>query len=102
MFNAIRKKHPTLPVIMMPHPFFSAKESNDEIKREQVVKQTYENALKKGDKNVYFINGKTFFGKDLYSCTVDSIHPNDLGFYFMAKKLIPVIKKALKQKQDKN
>ena len=61
----------------------------------------YKKALAEGDKNVYFINGKTFFGKDLYSCTVDSIHPNDLGFYFMAKKLIPVIKKALKQKQDK-
>lgn len=61
----------------------------------KIIKNTYKRALAEGDKNVYFINGKTFFGKDLYSCTVDSIHPNDLGFYLMAKKLIPIIKKAL-------
>lgn len=64
----------------------------------KIVRDTYKRALAEGDKNVYFIDGKTFFGKDLYSCTVDSIHPNDLGFYKMAQKLLPVVKKALEKK----
>jgi hypothetical protein len=64
----------------------------------KIIKNSYKKALAEGDKNVYFIDGKTFFGKDLFSCTVDSVHPNDLGFYLMAKKLLPVIKKALNLK----
>ena len=64
----------------------------------KIIKNTYRRALKEGDKNVYFIDGKSFFGKDIYSCTVDSCHPNDLGFYLIAKKLTPLIKKILEKK----
>ena len=64
--------------------------------RTATVLATYNRALQEGDDKVYFVDGKSFFGKDLYSCTVDSCHPNDLGFWKMANKLTPVIKKALK------
>ena len=47
-----------------------------------------EKAKKSGDKNVYFIPGKQLFGKfDRINCTVDGCHPNDLGFYRMAKRI---------------
>jgi hypothetical protein len=57
---------------------------------------TYQNALKAGDENVYFIDGEVFFGEyDRELCTVDRIHPNDLGFYRMAQVIEPVIKSIL-------
>ena len=37
-----------------------------------------------GDNNVYFIDGETLFaGEFRDSCTVDGVHPNDLGFFRM-------------------
>jgi len=60
--------------------------SRDDIARRDVIRQTYENAVKAGDKHVWFIDGETLFGKeDRDACTVDGCHPNDLGFYRMYK-----------------
>ena len=62
------------------------------------ILKTYENALAKGDKNVYFIDGGTLFGdEDRTLCTLDTIHPNDLGFYRMAKRIYPIIKDILEE-----
>ena len=56
----------------------------------------YLNAKNAGDKNVYFVDGETFFGdEDRHLCTIDRCHPNDLGFYRMAKTILPVMKKML-------
>jgi hypothetical protein len=46
-----------------------------------------------GDENVYFIGGDQLFaGEDADSCTVDGCHPNDLGFYRMARGIETVLK----------
>jgi hypothetical protein len=56
------------------------------------VRKTYENAVNRGDKNVYFLDGETFYGDlDRDLCTVDGIHPNDLGFYRMATAIKPLL-----------
>ena len=61
---------------------------------------SYKKALKSGDKNVYFIDGRTLFGRaDRENCTVDGCHPNDLGFYRMAQKIDKTIKKILSKKK---
>lgn len=91
-FLRIREKNPNLPIIMMSRP--GRTERFEE--RREIVKSTYENAVARGDENVYFIDGQTFFGdKDRNLCLVDNIHPNDLGFYRMAEVIEPIIKKAL-------
>lgn len=94
-FKRIREKNPTLPIVMMTRPF--AVYGEDEIKRREVVRKTYENAISQGDKNVYFINGEDFFKNDpdREVCFIDTIHPNDLGFYKMALIIEPIIKKIL-------
>lgn len=66
----------------------------------KIIRESYKRALAEGDKNVYFLNGSTFFGKDKFACTVESIHPNDLGFYKMAQKIKPVVEKALRSIKD--
>lgn len=61
------------------------------------MKQTYLNALAKGDENGYFVDGMEFFKEAGYEYpTVDSAHPTDLGFYFMAKAIEPTLRETLK------
>ncbi len=59
--------------------------------------ESYVKAFNSGDKNVYFIDGSTFFmGTELLDCTVDGIHPTDDGFRRMADTIGDVLKKTLK------
>ncbi len=94
-FKKLRSLKPDLPIIMMSRPGFE-KWGETAINCTAVVMTTYLNALKAGDKNVYFIDGKTLFGtygRD--RCTVDGTHPNDIGFERMAESLLPVLRTIL-------
>lgn len=95
MFLRIRKAQSELPIIIVSRPEFNIGEQGKA--RRSIIKQTYENAIKRGDNNVYFVDGGTIFddfGRD--SCTVDTIHPNDLGFMCMGTKIGGVLEKILK------
>ena len=66
--------------------------------RRQVIMESYRKARELGDENVYLVDGKEFFvGKYADMCTVDGIHPTDLGFSFMADHIGEVLEKILKQ-----
>ena len=85
-FKRIREKNPEIPIIIISRPNYS----KDAPERLAIIKRTYENARASGDTNVYFIDGREFFGGDL-DFTVDTIHPTDMGFYCMAKRVTEVL-----------
>jgi len=89
-FKVIRKAHPELPVIILSRCSLMEKERRD------IIRRTYENAVRAGDRKVWFIDGSELFGEagQLYS-TVDHCHPTDLGFYMMYKRVLPILKEAL-------
>lgn len=92
MFKKIRDKNPNLPVIMVTAPVKHGIWED----RFEIIKKSYETALNSGDKNVYFISGHDlaeYIDADIF--TVDNCHPNDFGFYCMAKIIGDVIKKLL-------
>ena len=90
-FKVIRAKRPDLPIVILSKP-----DTADGGDRRDTIRATYDNAVRAGDKNVYFINGDHLFDPvGLNYCTVDGVHPNDLGFYCMFKNTLPVVKKAL-------
>lgn len=96
MYEKIRNAHPNAPIIFISKPDCDYR-FECELYRE-IIQKTYKKAKKNGDKNVYFINGARLFGKDCRdSCAVDNCHPNDLGFYRMAKTLEPLMKKILRK-----
>ena len=98
MYETIRKANPDLPYIMVSKPDVYVNGQNDEARRE-VIKASYEKALQNGDKNVYFIDGFTLFnGLNFTDCTVDSCHPNDLGFFRMAQVIGDKIEEILNKK----
>lgn len=94
MFKKIREENPKLPIIIMPRPNYTLSKAQQE--RFEIIKRTYDNAIKSGDKNVYFIDNKTLMAIARNDGIVDDCHPNDLGFYSMAKAIEPVLKKILK------
>ena len=86
LYERYRKARPNTPILFISRPDYEYGE--DGADREKVIRQTYLRAKKQGDKKVYFIAGKTLYGnEDRENCSVDSCHPNDLGFYRMAKRI---------------
>lgn len=92
-FKTVREAHPDLPVIMISMPKFDLTRQDHE--RYLVIKRTYDNAIAKGDKNVYLIFGKELLRDVESDGLCDGCHPNDIGFKAMANGIMPVIFKAL-------
>lgn len=91
----IREKNPQLPIVLMSRPRARFNDE-EEAKRREVVLETYENARASGDTNIYFVDGAgilNIFGGD--NGTVDTVHPNDLGFACIAKALGDVLETVL-------
>jgi len=91
MFRAIRVKNPTLPIIILSRPNICAEADA----RFEVIKATYDNARAAGDENVYLLRGTDFFGENALDFTIDGTHPSDLGYYFMAEGIAPLLAKIL-------
>ncbi|WGU97614.1 SGNH/GDSL hydrolase family protein [Paenibacillus dendritiformis] len=53
--------------------------------------------VSKAIRHLHFYDGSTLLGTDetRFECTVDGVHPTDLGFMRMADKLNPVFKQLL-------
>lgn len=93
-YKILRNNLQTVPIIFVSRPNFLG--LSTDIERREIIYNTFLKAQEEGDKNVSFIDGETLFGdEDRDSCTVDSAHPNDLGFYRMAKVIHKHIKKYL-------
>ena len=95
-FNIIRSKKPLLPIVLLTKPNFRKWRQSD-YQRRDIIKDTYLNARKNKDNNVYFVDGECYFGYDSsrYDCTIDGLHPNDIGMMKMANVIIPVLKRIL-------
>ncbi|MBR2732586.1 MAG: hypothetical protein IKD72_11460 [Clostridia bacterium] len=90
-FRRFRAIDPATPVIMTSRP---AADTEETAARAAIIRETYDHALVRGDRNVYFIDGTTLFGDvDPALCTTDRTHPNDLGHYQIAKTLARLILK---------
>ena len=103
-YKAVRDAHRDIPIIIMSYGMYPVRNTPEKFHDREsfdcraVILDTYTKALKDGDKNIYFVDGETIFASgDEDACTVDGCHPNDLGFYCMAKRVYPVLKSGLEK-----
>ena len=89
LYKTYRKNKKDVPIVFISNPDYYWYANGKE--RFNAIKNTYDYAKSQGDDKVYLIHGKDFFGKEWGICTVDGVHPNDLGFYKMAKKINKVL-----------
>ena len=100
MYEIIRKKNPDIPYIMITRPnYWYTRENSDEVmKRRDVVMTSYLKARQTGDKNVWFIDGMSFFSdyrRNEY--VLDGVHPQDAGFIRMAEGIGSLIRHILEK-----
>ena len=94
LYETIRKAHKDTPIVFVSRVGKSTLQ--DTFDRKAVILETVEKAKTLGDNNVYFIDGTKIFPLEIEgNCTIDGCHPNDLGFYLMAKAIAPVLKEIL-------
>lgn len=96
-FETYRKGNPNVPILFLSR---ADTDSNPDgiTGRREVILETLRRAKENGDNNVFYLDGREFFGfDDRDKCTIDDCHPNDLGSYRIAKvlykKLIEINKK---------
>ncbi len=95
LYKTYRSINPNTHILFISRPSYYIKTTMNPKARLKIIKETYEKAISEGDKNVYFLDGRKLFKREYNLCTVDGIHPNDLGFYFMAKAIGNEIVKIL-------
>ncbi len=93
MFLEYREANPTVPVVIMSRPKYTL--TDVEKRRLEIIRRTYNNAIERGDRNVYLIEGPSLMELAGNEGTVDNCHPTDLGFFSMAKALVSVLEKIL-------
>jgi hypothetical protein len=97
----LRKAHPAVPVVGVSRIAFAGdlhkpKGLQMRLKRAELQRHTIEEMVDAGDENLYFVDGSTFLGEDDFDeCTVDGVHPTDLGFLRMAEALRTVFEDIL-------
>lgn len=95
-----RGKHPKVPIIVLSQIRFARESFNRELlelrlARKRIQKDTVNAFREQGDKRIYFHEGENLLGDDFDECTVDGVHPTDLGFSRMAERLAPVLEQYL-------
>ena len=93
LFETVRAKHPTLPIVLMSRPVYTLR--GDEPERLAIIKETFEAAKAAGDENVYLLSGPTLMALAKNEGTVDGCHPNDLGFMSMAEAVEKILRKII-------
>jgi len=101
-YKTFREAQPDVPYIMVGRPdtyretpdFPSIKDMSE---NRAIMVETYNYAVANGDDKVYYIDGESLWsGPFSDSCTVDGVHPNDLGFAYMAEAVLATLKRIIR------
>jgi lysophospholipase L1-like esterase len=92
----LREEHPETPILIMSKIRYASASAGSPdydrlIHNRDFQKNLVEERRTNGDKNIYFLDGSTVLGDDYFECTVDGVHPTDLGSFRIAEALYPVI-----------
>ena len=95
----LRAKRPDVPIILAEgcDVYCATEQSKGILDRSKYVKPLYDQLLKEGWKNLYFLPSEGQHADD-FEGTVDGCHPNDWGMMHIAKAFGKVVREALKLK----
>lgn len=100
--DILRKEQPDTPILVMSKiRYASAIEGSEGYELLMSNRDFQEKLINekkvKGDNNIHFLDGSTVLGNDYYECTVDGVHPSDLGSKRIADALIVAIEDILQK-----
>lgn len=95
-YKRFRAVHPDTPVIFASKPDYYNDPDGENKRRRNIIMESYRRGKAEGDKNLWFIDGKTMYEEEYREeATFDGCHPNDLGYLYMANKIGAALKEAL-------
>lgn len=95
-FRTVRAARPGLPILVLSAPSVWPDSPDAMAARRRIVRATVRRARAAGDRNVRFLDGARLFGRtNRDDCTVDRVHPNDLGFRRMADAVAAALRGLL-------
>ena len=99
-YKQFREKQPDTPIILISKFGYYYSNFVDNERRRQIILDTYKKGIEAGDKNLWFIDGRFLVPKkDAWYMTTDLVHPNDIGYYYMAKKIGKIVVQAIKDRK---
>lgn len=99
LVRQLREARPETPIVLVEDRtyanswIFPSKRKRHEESRAALVR-AYDSLVSSGVKNLFYLEGDGLLGEDTEG-TIDSSHPNDLGFMRQADAFEPVLRKAL-------
>ena len=95
LYRKIRDKNPDLPIIFVTKP--DNLYTDDAALRREIVYKTYRKAYAENPRRAAYIDGCSLFSAEYRDCcTVDTCHPNDIGFLCMAEVIGAEIDRMLR------
>ncbi|WP_256756851.1 SGNH/GDSL hydrolase family protein [Cohnella sp. WQ 127256] len=96
----IRSRHSEVPILIVSRLPFGNEHAKSSSYEDRMASRNYQCELVKelqeqGDRFVYFCDGADLLGEIWNECTVDGVHPTDLGFMQMANGLTPLLEDIL-------
>ncbi|MEK6793971.1 MAG: SGNH/GDSL hydrolase family protein [Spirochaetota bacterium] len=96
--GTLRAKHPATPILVISRIRYAHENISPTRDRDErlVFQRTLVEELRThGDANIHFLDGSPLLGDDFDECTVDGVHPTDLGFLRMADGIEPSLRRIL-------
>lgn len=95
-----RSRHPEVPIVLLSKiairfEFLKRAEQAERMERLHFQQELVASLRSEGERNLTFVDGTSLIGENDHECTVDGVHPNDLGFKTMADRLLPVLNAVL-------
>ena len=101
MLETVRQAHPNVPLICLT-PITSALEVHSQTYADrsrhtrEVMREAVNDFMKSGGKDVYLLEGTDLLGFTEHDgLSRDGVHPTDYGYSIIARKLLPITRKAL-------
>lgn len=100
----IREKHKNTPLIVCSPIYSPPREETPSVvgntlkDMRDAVKRAVESFHKRGDKNIYYVDGLKIFGTELIDYLPDELHPDSKGMEFMAENFMNEVFKKHKIK----
>ena len=97
----LRVAHPLTPILAVSQiafafDAFQPAAYQERLERKAIQQDTVRTLRAQGDAAIFFYDGYAMLGSDGDACTVDGIHPTDLGFQRIADALEPVLGRILR------